>query len=190
MRSLDLECDRDDHNEKFQDVSLSTATLSGNCCLQDFPRFISRVNNRIKLRRREFKEERTEVKVATSWMRHAHSVPAEASTDDSVVGRVARNCAHPSEYPPTSYYRRNNVLAGETLICHVTCATARKGVHENLARFIAALSYLRIPACSAREAKTTHSYSAASSLYASSTTDFPIVIGASRVHDNDILQSG
>jgi len=34
-------------------------------------------------------------------------VSAEASTGDSVVGRVTRNYAHPSEYLPTCYYRRN-----------------------------------------------------------------------------------
>jgi len=34
-------------------------------------------------------------------------VSAEASTGDSVVGRVTHNYAHPSEYSPTCYYRRN-----------------------------------------------------------------------------------
>jgi len=45
-----------------------------------------------------------EVKVVRSRIHHTL---VSASTDDSVVGRVVRNYAHPSECAPTSYYRRN-----------------------------------------------------------------------------------
>lgn len=31
----------------------------------------------------------------------------EGEEEKSVVGRVARNCRHPSEYPPTSYNRQS-----------------------------------------------------------------------------------
>jgi len=53
-------------------------------------------------------------------------VSAEASTGDSVVGRVTHNYAHPSEYSPTCYYRRNahlsRVLGGKGWRVRKSCS--------------------------------------------------------------------
>lgn len=66
-------------------------------------------------------------------------VSVEASTDDSVVGHVIRNYAHPSECPPTSYYRRNTRPRQQS--AHLSSCTIKKLMEdENHARFIMVLS--------------------------------------------------
>lgn len=116
------------------------------------------------------------------WIHHT-LVSAEASTDDSVVGRVTRNYAHPSEYPPTCYYRRNARSPWQN--AHLSRVPGWKGwrarkscsVHYSL--IVSAHSLFSL--FSANETKTSDSCSGLWSLRPciSLTTDFPIVINDS-----------
>lgn len=55
-------------------------------------------------------------------------VSVEASTYDSVVGHVVRNYAHPSEYSPTSYYRRNTRPRQQN--AHLSSSAIMKGMED------------------------------------------------------------